>query len=234
MKELTTGLLELLRQVDTPTVCNAIEIAQGQRGFSQFTKQTIQIANLNLKPMVGFARTAKIQAATPPKDSPDIVKARRMEYYRYMSLGVRPAVCVIQDLDFPNPIGAFWGEVNNWVHHSFGLCGTLTNGLMRDLDQLVPKYQVIAGGVGPSHYFVHVVEFETPVEVFGMQVKPGDLIHADRHGAIVIPENIIDILETSIKKLMATEKIMIDHAKLGQMDFEAFEKAWEAFQKGYL
>ena len=197
MKTITLSkeLYALLQSVDTPTVCNAIELAQGKRGFNNFTKSTIYAADVQLPSIVGFAKTAQIKATTPPKASPEEVKAKRMAYYEYMSSGERPSIAVIQDLDYPNPIGAYWGEINNNIHRSFGLYGVLTDGLMRDLGSLAPQFQVLASGVGVSHLFVHVVDFDTPVEVFGMQVSPNDIIHADRHGGVVIPQEIIPTLE---------------------------------------
>ena len=125
--------------------------------------------------MVGFAKTAKIAAIEPPKENPEIIKERRMNYYRYMSEINGPTVVVIEDLDFPNCIGAYWGEINTKVHKGFGLSGALTNGVMRDLGDLAEDFPVVAGSIGPSHGFVHVREIDTPVNVFGMTVNPGRL-----------------------------------------------------------
>ena len=75
-------------------------------------------------------------------------------------------------------------KINTQVHKGFGLSGTLTNGVMRDLGDLASDFQVLAGSIGPSHAFVHVVDFDQPVTVYGLEVAPGDFIHADRHGAV--------------------------------------------------
>ena len=193
-------LLKLLRSVDTPTVCNAIETAQGRRGFNAFTRGTM-LASDPGGVMVGYARTARIRALAPPTEAAEVIRARRMAYYRYMSEGPRPAVCVVQDLDVPNAIGAYWGEINTNIHKAFGLAGTLTDGVMRDLGDLAEDYPVVAGSIGPSHGFVHVVDFDHPVNVHGMTVAPGDLVHADRHGAVVIPLDVIPQLEAAIARL---------------------------------
>ncbi|MDH5798321.1 MAG: RraA family protein, partial [Paracoccaceae bacterium] len=123
-------LLELLKSVDTPTVCNAIETAQGKRGFANFTRGTMLASDPGAPAMVGYARTAKIAALKPSTEPADVIKARRMDYYRHMAEGSRPAVAVIEDIDFPNCIGAYWGEINTTVHKGFGLSGALTNGVM--------------------------------------------------------------------------------------------------------
>ena len=83
--EIDSDLLKLLQSVDTPTVCNAIEVAQGKRGFSQFTRGTMISSDPEGGAMVGYAKTAKIAALEPPKENNDIIKERRMNYYHYMS-----------------------------------------------------------------------------------------------------------------------------------------------------
>ncbi len=229
--EIDSDLLKLLQSVDTPTVCNAIEVAQGKRGFSQFTRGTMLCSDPDGRAMVGFAKTAKIAAIDPPKENPEIIKERRMKYYRYMSETNGPSVVVIEDLDFPNCIGAYWGEVNTKVHKGFGLSGALTNGVMRDLGDLAEDFPVVAGSIGPSHGFVHVHEIDTSVNVFGMTVNPGNLIHADRHGAVVVPNEVIPILNDSIHKLFASERLILNPAEKTEFSFDDFRKAWEDFEK---
>ncbi|WP_300072862.1 RraA family protein [uncultured Ruegeria sp.] len=223
-------LLTLLRKVDTPTVCNAIEVAQGGRGFDRFTKGTVLCSDPDTGAIVGYARTARIAAVNPPTEPADVIKARRMDYYRHMAEGPRPGVAVVEDLDGQNAVGAFWGEINTTVHKGFGLSGALTNGVMRDLGDLPPNFPVIAGSIGPSHGFVHVREIGTPVRVFGMVVKDGDLIHADRHGALIIPNADIPNLAAAIHTLLANEKLVLDPARVEGFDFDAFEKAWTEFE----
>lgn len=224
------SLLNLLQSVDTPTVCNAIEVAQGQRGFDQFTRGTMLCSDPKGGAIVGYARTAKIAALEPPQEAPDVIKARRMAYYKHMSEGPRPAVTVVEDVDYPNCIGAFWGEINTTVHKGLGTNGALTNGVMRDLGDLPEGFPVVAGSIGPSHGFVHVREIATEVEIFGLRIRDGDLVHADRHGALVIPPEVIEQLEDAIHKLLDTEKLVLEPARLAGFDFEAFEIAWAAFE----
>ena len=224
------SLLNLLRTVDTPTVCNAIEVAQGQRGFDGFTRGTMLASDPEAGAMVGYARTAKIAALQPPKEDPEIIKKRRMDYYRHMSYGPSPSVVVIEDVDYPNCIGAFWGEINTTVHKGLGLKGALTNGVMRDLGDLPDEFPVVAGSIGPSHGFVHVREIGTPVSIFGMTVSDGDLVHADRHGALVVPADVVPTLESAIGTLLKSESLVLGPAREDGFDFEAFEKAWAAFE----
>ncbi|WP_170515224.1 RraA family protein [Ruegeria atlantica] len=228
---MTPSLLTLLRKVDTPTVCNAIEVAQGKRGFDGFSRGTMLCSAPSEPAIVGYARTAKIAAVQPPSEAPEVIRERRMAYYKYMAEGPAPSVAVIEDVDFPNCIGAYWGEINTTVHKGFGMSGALTNGVMRDLGDLPQGFPVVAGSVGPSHGFVHVRAVDTPVSIFGLLVNPGDLIHADQHGALVIPEDVVDQLEGAIQKLLSTERIVLDAAAQPGFDFNAFQSAWEKFEK---
>lgn len=224
-------LLALLRSVDTPTVCNAIEVAQGKRGFNDFTRGTMLCSDPEGGAMVGYAVTANISALAPPTEPADVIRARRMAYYKAMAEGPKPSVAVVEDVDFPNCIGAYWGEVNTTVHKGFGMSGALTNGVMRDLGDLAPGFPVVAGSIGPSHGFVHVTELGTPVEVFGLTVHPGDLVHADRHGALVIPADIVGQIAAAIQKMQDTEHLVLGPAREDGFDFAKFEAAWAAFEK---
>ncbi|MGR3578375.1 MAG: RraA family protein, partial [Sagittula sp.] len=157
------------------------------------------------------------------------IRTRRMDYYRHMADGTGPRVAVVEDID-PHPVGAYWGELNTTVHKGFGLSGALTNGVMRDLGDLATGFPVVAGHIGPSHAFVHVVEVAGPVTVFGLTLRPDDWVHADRHGALVIPETHLAELPAAIAKMQRTESIVMEAARAPDFDFQSFEAAWTAFE----
>ena len=102
---------------------------------------------------------------------------------------------------------------------------------MRDLGDLPQGFPVVAGSIGPSHGFVHIRSLGQPVRIFGLTVTPGDLIHADRHGAVVIPPEVIPTLAAAITRLQETEKLILAPARQPGFDFEAFETAWAAFER---
>jgi len=102
---------------------------------------------------------------------------------------------------------------------------------MRDLGDLEPGFPIIAGSIGPSHGFVHVREFGTRVEIFGLNVDEGDLVHADRHGAVVVPPDVIPRLGAAIENLLSTEQIILEPARRAGFDIETLEAAWAAFEK---
>lgn len=224
------ALLDLLRRIDTPTVCNAIEVVQGKRGFNAFTRGTMICTEPGTS-IVGYAVTAQIAAAAPPTEAPDVIRARRMAYYRAVHDGPKPSVAVVEDVDFPHCIGAYWGEVNTTIHKGFGMSGALTNGVVRDLGDLAPGFPVVAGSIGPSHGFVHVLTVTGPVTVFGLRVATGDVIHADRHGALVIPHDVTAALPAAIIRMQQTERLVLAPARQPDFTFAKFVSAWEAFEK---
>ena len=224
-------LLALLRKVDTPTVCNAIEVAEGKRGFNNFTHKTMLSSAPEDLAVVGFARTAKIAGKEPPEIAPEEIKKRRMDYFRSMSEGPRPGIAVTEDMDYPECVSAWWGEVHTTVHKGLGLSGAITNGVMRDLGDLQPGFPVLAASIGPSHAFVHVREIGTTVNILGMTVNEGDLIHSDRHGALVIPKAVWSTLKGAIEKLLETEQLILGPAREEGFTFEKLETAWGEFEK---
>jgi regulator of RNase E activity RraA len=191
-------VLDHLRAFDTPTICNALELAVPARRDTGFTSRPFVTAFPAMPPIVGFARTATIRARQRPAVPPAELKARRLAYYDYVASGPGPTIAVIQDLDPEPGYGAFWGEVNTTVHKGLGVLGCITNGSIRDLDMIATDFQLIAGCVGPSHAWVHIEAFELDVTVHGLTIGHGDLIHADKHGAVIIPADALMQLPAAI------------------------------------
>jgi regulator of RNase E activity RraA len=223
---LSSEVFAALTAVDTPTVCNAIELALGRRTAEGFTIRPVLAAHPNLPAIVGYARTGLIRSSQPSEDSPEVLRARRIAYYRYVAIQPSPAVVVLQDVD-PRPgLGAFWGEVNVAIHKGLGAQGVLTNGSMRDLGAVDPGFQILAGSLSPSHAFVRIEEFECPVEVFGLRVKPNDLVHADRHGAVIIDPEIAHELPRAIDLVTRKEAPILRAARSPGFTVEKLIEAW--------
>jgi len=203
-----------LRSIDTPTVCNLIEIAAPERRGAGYTAVHLHCPFPDLPPMVGFAKTATIRARDPVS-GPSYMQ-KRMDYLDYVAAAPRPSVVLIQDLDEPPGYGAFWGEVQTNVHKALGCLGTVTNGSIRDIPAVAPDFQMLAGSFAPSHAYVHVVEFGIPVTIHGMDANSSDLIHADRHGAVVVPADKIDAMQRALDGLLKQEQRIIAAAKSGQ------------------
>jgi regulator of RNase E activity RraA len=224
MFELTQELLAVLKSVDTPTVCNALELLVPERRGFGFTTRPLVCTRPELGPIVGIARTATIRAAHPSDSDTDQAYARDA-YYAYIDGGPKPSVVVIQDLDDERGYGSFWGEVNSNIHKGLGCDAVITNGSVRDLPDIAEGFQMLADRIGPSHAFVHVVDYARPVTVAGMRVSDGDVIHADQHGAVVIPRQVCGEIRRAADLISRRERVIIAAAQQPGFDAEALRRA---------
>ncbi len=221
----TQDQFDFLRSIDTPTVCNLVEIVTPERRGWGYTTRHLHCPFPDLPPMVGFCKTVTIRSKDVVKLGDDFYTSKRLDYLDYIASAPRPSIVVIEDLDGVHVgHGAFWGEVQSTVHQALGCLGTITNGSVRDIPMIAPGFQMLAGSIAPSHAYVHVVEFAIDVTVHGMTVLAGDLVHADRHGAIVVPTDKIDAMKVAAEGLAAREAKIIAAARAGG-DVEAIKAA---------
>jgi hypothetical protein len=205
----TAADLETLRQWDTPTICNGLELIEPGRRAVGFTVEPMVAADPKLPPIVGLARTGLIRA----RESPRGPVPPREEWYDYVAADGLPTVALLQDIDDRPGYGAFWGEVQSTVHLALGVVGCVTNGSFRDLGMLAPGFQIIGGRIGPSHSHVHMIQMRCDVNVFGMLAGHDDVIHADFHGAVVIPASAVQRLPDAIQLVVRREKVILDAAR---------------------
>ena len=214
-----------LAAYDTPTICNALEITSPERRATGFTVFPFTVADPDLPPMVGHVRTARIRAMSPPDGLPAAARALRERHYENVAAAPGPTVVVIEDLDPIPGFGAFWGEVNSAIHKGLGCLGCVTNGSFRDLAELAPGFQILGGTVGPSHAWVHVVDVGADVTVHGMAASNGDLIHADRHGAVIIPNEAVAKLPAAVELVQRREAPILAAARAEGFDIAALKRA---------
>jgi len=227
MFTLTNERIAELQSIDTPTVCNALEVLSPERRGYGYTTQPLVCTRPELPPMVGIARTATIRAAHPSDLEDRELGILAQNYYAYIDEGPKPSVVVIQDLDGDQRgYGAFWGEVNSNIHKGLGALGLITDGSVRDLPDVAEGFQFMADRVGPSHGFVHVVDFSRPVTVAGMRVSDGDLIHADQHGAVVIPQDVAGKVKDAADLIARKERVIIEAAQEPGFNMDRLRKAW--------
>lgn len=232
---LTQQELDELAAFDTPTICNALELLAPERRNSGFTVETLLCPSALPRPMVGYARTGMIRAGERPALDAAALRQGRLDYYRYIASpvgaqrdGAVPKIVVIQDLDSRKGVGCFWGEVNTAIHKGLGCQGLVTDGGVRDLDALAPGFGILCGKLTPSHAYVHPVAFGTVVEVFGMVVRSDDLIHADRHGAVVIPHAVARRVAASASLCARREAPILKAARSPEFSIELLEAALAA------
>ena len=203
--------LEELRLYSSPTVANAIETFNLQPRTAGFMSSEIRCIFPDLGTMVGYACTATIRAVQVP---PATSAALRPAMWREMERIPSPCVVVIQDLDDPPGVGAFWGDVQSNIHRALGCIGTVTNGSVRDLDEVhALGFHFFAASVSVSHAYVHLVEIGVPVQVGGLTVHPGDLLHGDRHGVLAIPLEIAGRIPEGVEKVERVERQIISYCQ---------------------
>ena len=195
----------------TPTIANAIETLGVRPRLEGVTDARIQCLFPQLGTLVGYAATATIDSSRPAQDPRSV---RRREYWQYVRGTTGPCISVMQDLA-STPLGAYWGEVNASLHKALGSQGVITNGTVRDLDEVERiGFHFFASGVQVSHGYAHLEGFGAEVEVFGMRASDGDLIHADRHGAVVIPREIATLVAEAARRIVDTEKSLLEACTL--------------------
>ena len=209
----TADDLVLLTKWDTPTICNALEeIIPERRGYG-FTTTHLFSLDPALPPICGFARTATIRAAAPSPETSEQMVAKRAAYYEYVAAAPAPTIVVIQDIDPQPGVGAFWGEVQTNIHKGLGALGAVTNGSFRDVPDSARGFNLIGGKVGPSHAFVHLVDMDCQVTVFGLTAQTNDIIHADQHGAVLIPPTAVKQIPAAVDLISRREKVILEAAK---------------------
>ena len=215
---------ERLRSLSTPTVSNAIELFNLRPRNEGYLSPDIRCLFPELGVMVGHAVTLRF-AAKQPAARP----GSRFESWKYILETPEPRVLVLQDLDQPPGAGAFVGEVMATIHRRLGCQGAVTNGFVRDLDEVrALGFHFFAAGVCVSHAYVHLVDFGTPVEVGGMTVRTGDLLHADKHGVLIVPKEIADKIPAAAAQGTEREQHLIAHCKAPDFSLEKLKQLYES------
>ncbi len=175
-----------LKRWNTPTIYNGWEqVTKRDPGREGFNLEETRDFMPQMGPMVGYAITVVIQPGDAAHRKANAQAGA--EYRRYVASVPGPKIVIVQDLDQPRTFGAFWGEVNANAHRALGCVGTITDGAIRDLDEMTNAgFKALARRLCVGHAYCHPIRWGCEVEVFGTTVRPGDLIHADKHGFMAI------------------------------------------------
>lgn len=176
-----------LKRWNTPTIYNGWEqITRHDFCKDGFNPEETKDFMPQMGPMVGYAVTVVIEPSN--KQHRKTNPSAWLEYREYIASVPGPKIVIVQDLDKPHTIGAFWGEVNSNAHRALGCVGTITDGAIRDLDEMTNAgFKALARRLCVGHAAVHPVRWNCEVEIFGRKIQPGQLIHADKHGFMAIP-----------------------------------------------
>ena len=205
---LTSEQLEILRRLDACTVANAIETFHERLRNEGFADNSVRCQFPHLPPMLGYAATVKVRGSAPPTASGNY--ADRTDWWDYILSLPAPRVVVVQDVATKVGLGSLLGAVHINILRALGCTGAVTNGAVRDLPAAEKlSFQLFAGSVSVSHAYVHIVEFGTPVEIGGLKIQSGDLLHGDLHGVQTIPASIAGKIPLAAAEIIAREQELI-------------------------
>ena len=223
-------MIDALRKISSPSVANAIETFKVRpRNQGQMSSE-IRTLFPEMGPLVGYAVTAVIRAEPEPLDGH---RASTYGWWDYVLTIPAPRVVVVHDLDEPRGQGAQWGEVQANIHKALGVVGTVTDGSVRDLEEVrALGFQFAAAHVSVSHAYVHMVDFGLPIKVGGLWVKPGDLIHADQHGVVTIPTDIAGRIPEAVGKVEADERKIISVCQAPDFSVEKLKSLYKQIRPG--
>lgn len=208
MEKVSLSELEALGRLQTCAVANAIEGFNIRPRNEGFMLPKVKAIFPDMGNMVGYAVTAVIAADSPASANMNYSRTNWVDEILKIP---EPRVIVIKDLDYPNVIGSFWGEVQSNMHKSLGCVGTVTDGGVRDLDEMKELgFFAFATEVLVSHAYVHLVEANVPVRIGGVRVDPGDILLGDKHGVISVPGRIVPDLPAAVADVEVSEKEIID------------------------
>ena len=226
-----------LKRWNTPTIYNGWEqITKRDSSKECFNHEETKDFMPQMGPMVGYAITVVIEPgnSSHPKSNPNAWS----EYRKYVASIAGPKIVVVQDLDKPKVLGSFWGEVNANIHRALGCVGTITDGSIRDLDEMQNAgFKALAKRLSVGHAHSMPVKWNCAVEVFGTAIRPGQLVHADKHGFLAIPEEDEKGLLEAARFMDSNEcNTLIDaarknHGKSMDLILKELEDATEQFKK---
>ena len=223
-------MIDALRKISSPSVANAIETFNVRPRDQGNMSSAIRTLFPEMGPLVGYAVPCVIRAEQQPQQGH---RASTYGWWDYVLTIPAPRVIVVHDLDEPRGQGAQWGEVQANIHKALGCAGVITDGSVRDLDEVKALgFQFAAAHVSVSHAYVHMVDFGLPVKVGGLWVKPGDLLHADQHGVVTIPTDIAAKIPEAVAKVEADERKIISVCQATDFSVEKLKALYKQIRPG--
>jgi 4-hydroxy-4-methyl-2-oxoglutarate aldolase len=228
IRQATPETLEFLRRTDTCTVSNAIETFNVRMRNEGFIQGGVKCIFPAMPPVAGYAVTGRLRTTVPPISN--LIYYQNIEWWEYVASMPGPKVIVLADTDPAPGTGALFGEIHVQISKALGCVAYVTNGTVRDLPAIrAANFQCFAGGVSVSHAYAHLIEMNEPVEIGSLQIRPGDLLHADCHGVQTVPVEIASELPGVVSEIAARESELIRLCE--QPDF-SIEKLVTALEYG--
>jgi 4-hydroxy-4-methyl-2-oxoglutarate aldolase len=216
-------LFEQLSQLDTCTVSNAIERLNVRLRNEGFISGAVRCRFPRFAPMLGYAVTGRIRTSTPPMRGKCYYD--RIDFWEYLASLPGPRVMVLQDVDEQPGLGAFVGEMHASIGMALNCVGYISNGAVRDLPAVRKLgFQMFSGSVAVSHAYAHLVDFGQPVEVGGLKISPGDLMHGDLHGVHSIPLDIAAQIPGEVEQVLESEREIKRYCRSSDFSLQGLSK----------
>lgn len=226
MSQLTQALnavqIQSLTELDSSLVSNAIEQFNVRLRNEGFCDSTIRCQTPALPAIVGYAVTAKMRSSVPPTVGRSF--RDRTDWWKQILRMPAPRIVVIQDVDARPGFGSLVGELHANIFRALGCIGCVTNGAVRNLPEAeAMRFAMFASGVAVSHAFAHLVSYGEPVEVGRLVIKPGDLLHADRHGVVHVPPEIAGEIPAMARKLAQRRDDLVAYCRSGEFSVDTLQ-----------
>ena len=220
MKYLTEDQINDLKAIDTPTVANAVETHDSRLNTEGFMGWDIKCQFPDLGVMVGQAVTATLNTTTTGKEKS---RSGWHDCLKAIDAMPVPAVIVAKDIG-PRPRhGCHFGDGMATVAKKVGSIGLVTDGGVRDVETVHEMgFQMFSVGLVPAHGNFGLDETNVPVEVGGVLVNVGDVVHADMNGVVVFPIELADHVIEEAKKVTTRESEMMDWVNSSEFSLDKF------------
>jgi 4-hydroxy-4-methyl-2-oxoglutarate aldolase len=221
---LSLELFEALRRLDACTLANAIETFKGRLRNEGFMDSSVRCLFPHLSPMLGYAATIKIRGSAPP--TTDGLYTDRTDWWDYVVSLPTPRVVVVQDASSRPGLGSFVGAVHMNILRALLCTGVVTNGAVRDIPIAEKSaFHFFAGNVTVSHAYIHIIEIGAPVEIGGLKIQSGDLLHGDVHGVQSVPVEIAEKIPAVAATIAVREQELIALCRSPEFTLEKLRAA---------
>lgn len=201
-------VIEYLQSIDSPTLSNAVEKLQIRPRAAGFTPLQIRCLFPELGRLCGYAVTAQVETVTQMHSTEE---RTFLELFKAVEDSPKPAVVAFQEIGGHGNYAAHCGEVMATAFTRLGAVGLVTDGGVRDIPEVrALRFHYFCRGTVVSHANFKIVRAGVPIQVFGLEIKPGDLLHGDENGLMKIPASALENIKQAVEQVRTRERRLMD------------------------